>query len=287
MVNKNFKCILSVARTEYVKWITNPRIIIVGVLLIFMRTLAIEPLLKRAVKMGMSLSIFEPFVAIGNSGMLVMLMPCVFLILISDYPKMTGSTLFLIQRTGKGNWFAGQMIFLLMAIITFMCGVLAGSILVSNGEYLEAWSDVVTKYASRFPNEANSFVSSLLPSNLYNQIPLMTAVMQTLCLMSAYLLLLSMIIYGFKLIHVQSFGLFAAMLLVAAGIVTCSLGADIMWSFPVANTIVWLHYDEILGEPVVPIWHSFAYFGISIGILMILNFIAAKRYQFINIEQVD
>ena len=46
-----------------------------GVLLVFMRTLAIEPLLERAAKMGIPLNILEPFAAIGNSGMLVMLMP--------------------------------------------------------------------------------------------------------------------------------------------------------------------------------------------------------------------
>ena len=45
-MNRNLKCVLSVARSEYIKWITNPRVIIVGVLLVFMRTLAIEPLLE-------------------------------------------------------------------------------------------------------------------------------------------------------------------------------------------------------------------------------------------------
>ena len=110
MVNKNIKCILAVARSEYVKWISNPRIIIIGVLLIFMHTLAVEPLLERADKIGLPLDILEPFAAIGNSGMLVMLMPCVFLLLISDYPKMTGNTLFFVQRTGRWNWFVGQTV---------------------------------------------------------------------------------------------------------------------------------------------------------------------------------
>ena len=73
-MNRNLKCVLSVARSEYIKWITNPRVIIVGVLLVFMRTLAIEPLLERAAKMEIPLNILEPFVAIGNSGMLVMLL---------------------------------------------------------------------------------------------------------------------------------------------------------------------------------------------------------------------
>ena len=238
-MNRNFKCVLSVARSEYIKWITNPRVIIVGVLLVFMRTLAIEPLLERAAKMEIPLNILEPFVAIGNSG------------------------------------------------ISFLCVVLTGSVLLSKGEFSTMWSDVVTKYSARFPDEANSFTSSLLPSNLYNQIPLITAILQTLALMCAYLFLLSMIIYFFKLIHIQSFGLFAAISIVAAGVVTCSLKMNIMWSFPMANTIVWLHYEEIIGKPIVPIWYSYIYFCIAVIILVLLNLIAVKRFQFANIEQVE
>ena len=105
--------------------------------------------------------------------------------------------------------------------------------------------------------------------------------------MCAYLFLLSMIIYFFKLIHIQSFGLFAAISIVAAGVVTCSLKMNIMWSFPMANTIVWLHYEEIIGKPIVPIWYSYIYFCIAVIILVLLNLIAVKRFQFANIEQVE
>ena len=286
-MNNNFKCAFSVARSEYIKWITNPRVIIIGVLLVFMRTLAIEPLLERAAKIGLSLDILEPFAAIGNSGMLVMFMPCVFMVLISDYPKMTGNTMFFVQRTGRWNWFIGQIIFLLLTIISFISIIFIGSILLSKGDFTGGWSDVVTKYNAVFPNEAGSFTSLLLPSNLYNQIPLITVIIQTITLMSAYLFFLSMIIYFFKLIHVQSFGLVAAILIVSAGVITCSLKSDTMWLFPMANTIVWLKYDEILSQPNIPIWFSYLYFGIAIISIMIINCIAVKRLEFINIEQVD
>lgn len=284
MIN-TLKCILYAAKSEYVKWITNPRVIIVGVLLVFMRTLAIDPLLERAEKIDSPLNIFEPFVATGNSGMLVMLMPCVFMVLISDYPKMTGNTLFFIQRTGRINWFMGQIVFVLMAIVSFLCTILAGSIILSKGEFLSNWSDAVTKYAARFPHEADSFTAALLPSNLYNQIPVDTAVFQTLLLLCAYLFLLSMIIYFFKLIHIRSFGLFAAIFTVAAGVVTCSLKTDIMWIFPMANTLTWLHYEEILAEPAVPIWYSYIYFCAAIVISVILNIEAVKRFRFTSIEE--
>lgn len=286
-MNRNIKCMFAVAKSEYIKWISNPRIIIVGVLLVFMRTLAVEPLLERAAKIGFSLDILEPFAAIGNSGMLVMLIPCVFMVLVSDYPKMTGNTLFFVHRTGRWNWFIGQIIFLIYAILSFLFVILIGSILVSKGNFTGVWSDVVTKYDAQFPNEAGSFTSQLLPSNLYNQIPLIMTIIQTITLMAAYMFLLAMIIYIFKLIHIQSFGLFVAIFIVAAGVVTCSLKSEIMWSFPMANTIVWLHYDEILNEPNFPIWFSYLYFGIAIIAITILNSIAVKRLEFINIEQVE
>ncbi len=286
-MSKNIRCIFSVARSEYIKWITNPRIIIIGVLLVFMRTLAVEPLLERAAKIGYSLGILEPFAAIGNSGMLVMLMPCVFMVLVSDYPKVTGNTLFFVQRTGRMNWFIGQIVFLLYAILSFLFVVLLGSILVSDGSFTWHWSDVVTKYDAQFPGEAGNFASQLLPSNLYNQILLTTTVIQTVTFMASYLFLLAMIIYFFKLIHIQSFGLFAAIFVVAAGVITCSLRSKMMWCFPMANTIVWLHYDKILDEPNFPVWCSYLYFGVAIVIIVILNCIAAERLELINIEQVE
>ncbi len=286
-MSKDIKCIFSVARSEYVKWITNPRVIVVGVLLVFMKTLAIEPLLERADKIGEKIDIFEPFAAIGNSGMLVMLIPCVFMVLISDYPKMTGNTLYFVKRTGKKNWFIGQMLFVFFAIISFLTVILLGSVLMSQGSFTGNWSDVVTKYNAMFPDESGNFTSQLLPSNLYNQIPLITSILQTIGLMTVYMLVISMIIYFFKLIHIQSFGLLAAVFVVAGGVVTCSLKSELMWLFPMANTIVWLHYDIILDELNVTMGYTYAYFAVILSVLTIVNAIAVKHLEFINIEQVE
>ena len=85
----------------------------------------------------------------------------------------------------------------------------------------------------------------------------------------------SLIIYFFKLIHIQSFGLFAAIFIVAAGVMTCSLKSPSMWAFPMANTIVWLHYDEILSRRNFPVWCSYAYFATAITALLTLNACAA------------
>lgn len=280
------KSIFSIANAEYVKWITNPRIIIVGVLFIFMRTLAVEPLLERAEKFGGHLNFLEPFAAIGNSGMLVMLMPCVFLILVSDYPVISGNTLFLLQRTGKLNWFLGQLVFMIYAIFTYIGTILVVSVLTSGGDLGTLWSEVVRKYNYVYPNESGNYASELLPSNLYNQIPLLTAILHTIILMAAYLFVLVLVLYLFKILHIQSAGVFAVFTIVGLGVASCSLKTKVMWAFPMANTIIWLHYEEILREPIYPIWASFLYFAIAIAVLLTVSLIALKKMQFINIEQI-
>lgn len=287
MVNKSrFFSVFSIARSEYIRWITNPRILIVGILFIFMRTLAVEPLLERAEKMNCPLTVFEPFVAIGNSGMLVLLMPCVFLILVSDYPVINGNTLLFVQRVGKTNWFYGQLLFILSAIFSYVGSLLVVSIITSNGTFRIEWSETVRLYASCFPNEYNSFASELIPSNLYNQIPLMTSVLQTFFLMSAYLFILVLILYLFKLMNIKSAGVFAVYTVIGLGVATCSIKTSSMWLFPMANTIVWLHYTEIMRKPVIPINQSYIYFTIITTFLLICNFVSLKKLQFVNIEQV-
>lgn len=279
MVRKNIKQIFSVARVEYLNWLTNPRLIILPILLIFMKTLAIDPLSARAEKFGEKLIVFEPFIAVGNSGMLAMLIPAVFLVLLSDYPRLHGNTMFFISRTGKRNWLCGQIVFLLMAIVSFMIMVFWLSILLSGGRFAWSWSNAVTKYNSRFPNEMNSFDSQLLPSNLYNQIPMMKAVVQTFVLMSAFLFTISLLVYLFKILFNNSSGLAAGLVMIACGVLTTSLYSKLRWIFPTANTIVWLHYDEILEKPIYPVWCSFAYFGILTITLLALDFLALKRIK--------
>ncbi len=279
-MRNGIKQILGVAKTEFIGWITNPRVIVAGVLIIFIKTLAIDPLAARADKFGESLIFFEPFVAVGNSRVLAMFIPLVFLVLISDYPKLHGNALFYISRTGKRRWLMGQILFIIMAVATFLAVILLTSILFSGGQFGDNWSDAVRKYNARFPNEAFNFDSQLLPSNLYNQIPMLTAVVQTFVLMGMYLLSLSLVTYLFKILFNNSSGLAAAVALIGAGVVTSSLNSAAMWAFPMANTIVWMHYTEILSEPIYPVWSSFAYFGGLLTVLTVLNFLALKKIKF-------
>ncbi len=280
--NLSLKTIFLTAKTEYIKWLTNPRIIVIFVLVLFIKTLAIEPLLDRAEKFGAPLNILEPFIAVGNSGMLVMLIPAVFLVLMSDFPIVSGNTLFFIKRTGRKNWFLEQILFAIMSIFTYIFSVFAltTTFSIGNAKFSTNWSEVTRLFESQFPDQRDSFVSQLLPSNLYNQVGIVPTLLHTCALMALYLLLLSLILFVFKLLKLRGAGLFAGMSVIAVGVATTSLKASPMWLFPMANTIIWLHYTEILREPIMPVWYSYVYFAVLISAFLITSWAILKRVNF-------
>lgn len=281
----NLRAIWNTARSEFIKWVTNPRIIIVGVMLVFIKGFAVTPLLERAQQYGEPLNVLEPFIAVCQSGILVMFMPCVFLLLISDFPIMGGNMLFFISRTGRLNWFLGQVLFMIMSIFSYIGFILVSCMVMSKGAFSRSWSDSITKFDAVFPEDAGGIVSELLPSNLYNQMSITTAFWRITLLLAMYLFLLALILSVMKMLYLRGAGLFAVFTVIALGVTACALKVQSMWYFPMANTIVWLHYKELLREPVTPVSDSFIYFFAVITAVVLLNFTVLLRMQFINIEQ--
>ena len=99
--------VLRVAKTEYVKWIRNPKMIILLVMLIFAYDYVILELIEAADKMGEKLQVLEGFIGISNSQLLLMILPIVFVGLMGDFPRVDGNAMFYIHRVGKGNWLFG------------------------------------------------------------------------------------------------------------------------------------------------------------------------------------
>lgn len=286
MVHKNrMHSIWNIAKAEYIKWITNPRIIIVGILLTFIHSFAVQPMLQHVEKYGEPLNKFEPFLAVCNSGMMALFMPVVFILLMSDFPIMGNNTLLTVLRAGKKNWFWGQLLFVVMCIFSFVAFIFIGCMLMSKGIFQDNWSNTVALYNSRFPDEAHSFVSKLIPPNLYNQMSLLLALTYTIILLSLYLLMIALILCLMKMLYLRTVGIFTVIAICAFGATTCALQISAQWIFPTSNALIWLHYQELLREPVTPILSSLLYFIIGDTVLLIINLRVVTSLQFRNNEQ--
>ncbi len=77
--------------------------------------------------MGKPINVYEPFCCPVKFNFMILLVPAVFLAIISDYPRIDGNTLFVVQRAGKGNWFFGQILYRAqMSILSYLLIVFVG-----------------------------------------------------------------------------------------------------------------------------------------------------------------
>lgn len=288
MVNKrSLKAVINVARTEYMRWILNPRMIILGVFMVLLYSVVLQPLFRRATDVGGSFNAIEPFIALFNSGMVMLFIPIVMLTLISDFPVMNGNTLFYISRTGKIVWYLGQILFAIMSAMSYIASIFLFSLIFSmpNGGIFLSWSEATRHYAAMFPDKCGSYTDQLLPSNLYNQLSFSDALIHTVLLSFLYLLVLFLILSLFRFLKMKMVGLVAAGAVIAFGTATCLLKIDAMWAFPMAHSITWLHFTEILSKPILPIESSYLYFAAIILILLIANVIVLKKSDFYLTEE--
>jgi hypothetical protein len=67
--------------------------------------------------------------------------------------------------------------------------------------------------------------------------------------------------------------------MVILGAAAAMTETQLMWIFPMAHTIPWLHFEEYLRKPKFPLWGSFIYL-IALNVIMIVAcYILRKKYQ--------
>ena len=232
--------------------------------------------------MGEPINLFEPFIATLNSGMVLLVVPLGFLALISDYPVIDGSSIFYIFRIGRRNWLYGQVLQMLMMVASYILAMFAASVAgaISYSFIGRNWSLVATNFTSEFPEQRKNFGVLLLPENLYNQMTLPVALVESTLLVAAYLFSVGMILLAFTVAKRKAAGMIVCGLLIVLGSIFCSSHTKMMWIFPMSHSIVWMHYTEFLREPVFPLLYSALYFAAVVLTALLLCIVLLKRFDY-------
>lgn len=275
------KEILCIAKTECVRWVRNSRIILFFMMLLFIQNLIVQPLLQCSTVMQEKLSCFESFLALGNSGTVVLIVPLFFLVMMSDYPERSSFDLFYQIRCSKRTWFWGQVLFGAAAALGTVLLLLLGSVLLSlpRSTWMLHYSRAVTRYSVRFPERSGDYVLSLIPANLYNQISLTKGLLHTSCLLFLYLFSLALILLLASICQRKTIGVAGDAVLILIGTISCAINASWRWIFPMAHTIVWYHWKEYLSEAVCSLGKSYLYFGGLCVALLLCGYHSITKYQ--------
>ena len=164
--------ILLVARSEYIKWLVNPKMILLAVVFLPMRDVVVIPLLRASAKMGSPINVLEPCISILNNWMGLLLLALVYMILMSPFPTADGNMLFYVARMGRRNWILGEMFFQIMSVFTYsLISTLITVVQVFNSSFFaNGWSLVVTDYDKLYGSMEGGFkIGEVIPPNLFFQ----------------------------------------------------------------------------------------------------------------------
>lgn len=277
----NLRTALHISLAEFRRWFRSSRLIILCVMLVFVHRLIITTLEGCVRMMGEPVAAIEAFLALGNSGMVVVIVPVLFLTMMADFPQKAGIDYFYQIRCEKKVWICGQILFALEASAFLVLFLMASSMLMiaGNAQWKMEFSHAVTYYASTFPGHEGDYIVKLFPANLYHQMTFGGAVWHTVSMMFLYYLLLALILLLSALCNKKFAGVLADGFLIILGGVTCATRISLMWLFPMAHTIGWLHYEAYLNEQVFPIKGSYIYMLGCCIVLAVCCMAAARGYR--------
>ncbi len=283
MDKHRIKTALRISLEELRLWLQNSRCILLAVMLVFVHMLVITPLSECAADMEQPVSILEAFIALANSGSILLVIPLLYLVLIADYPQVSGNFLFCQIRCDRLSWIMGQMLFAAWSAIFTTLFLFVSScvmmLLSQKGTWQIQFSDAVTHYTSVFPDRRGAYICSLLPENLYQQMPLAVSLVHSLCLVCLHFFITALLILLLFLIQKKYAGILISGTLLMAGTLGAQVRDSWMWLFPLAHTIPWLHYEKYIRQMVFPMTASYAILcGYSV-LIILLCLLAAKKYQ--------
>lgn len=283
------KNILRVALMEYRKWIISNRMIVAAAFLIFIWNFAVYSLTELSTEMNSPLNVCEPYIAVCNSRVLCMLTPAIFLFLVADCPQLDHNSLFILHRTSRNKWIIGEFIFFILAAVTFGTIIALGSVIPNAYHAFAAngWSLVVTRYGVYFPDKASSFAAGLIPKSLYHQIPPFQAALLSFLFTTLYMILLAEILLMATVHNKKHIGLMISVAIIAVGAALGFMDANGMWIFPMAHSVVSLHYTDYFQEPVCSFQFSLLYDLIAIVVCFIVSLVAVKKTAFYDIKDTD
>ncbi len=281
--------IFYISRTEYLRWLLNPRIIIFFIVWVFINNCALAPLAECVAETGKNLCIFEPFIAVGNSPFLLLIMPLGYMTVMGDFPREDKSAMFYLHRCGRLNWIFGQLLMSLYAALTYIAAVFLGSTLPLASKCFigDNWSDGVRYYRELFPEKIGSAVTSLLPGNLYNQFTPGKAAAATFGLMLLFFLWTACVMLLFRVAKLKKAGFLTVCAATALGASLTASNSTLMWLTPLGNTVVWKHFTEYLREPVFPLWASYLYFAVFILALTAAAALISRKSNFESTVEED
>lgn len=269
---------LKLAFSELRDFIFSRRTIILIYSIVIMAEDITERMKLVSVETVMKIGGAEPFILIITDIRLSVIMPIVFVIILSDFPKQKGGQIFTLTRLGRRRWFFGQLIYSTLAAIFYQMMMLFGNMiwLGNRGVMSTSWSGYMTELYEFYPDIYLGNNHLFIPENVVTQGKPLVVLFHGIALLTLYMILMVQLISLFYFLGKRYVGVIISVILVFLGRV--SLEHDkIKWLFPMAHTLFGEHFRMFYSGRECELYVSYGYFIVLNTILLLINMKLAKQ----------
>lgn len=266
---------------QYKSWLVSPRILLAVYITIFINENITKKMLAICGEVGYKINLAEPLALIFSKSIYTVIIPVVFIALMTDFPKTEGSV-FYVYRMSRKSWVLGELLFAAASSLTYVLSLILGTLLYCAGkcELTNSWSDFTTKLYLEYPDIYAQSTSLAVESSVYTQGKPIEVILHSAALIFLYTLILSLVIMLFKLLSFKEGGIITGIAITLFGLATDSGASKVMWAFPITHTVFGWHYDRFFRQQHFTIPGSYIYLSALLVVLIIANFIVSKRVRF-------
>ena len=268
---------IKLARNEIRDFIFSRRTIILIYSFIILTEDITERMKTVSKETGMKIGRTESFLLIVTDIRLSVVMPLVFAVILSDFPRQNGGQTFSILRLGRRKWFLGQIIYASGAALFYQLMMLFGSMiwLGKSGILTGSWSSYMTELYEFYPEVYLGNNHLFIPENVVTQGKPTIVLLHSIGLLTLYMVLMVQIISLFYFLGKRYVGVVVSIIIVFLG--RASIGYDrIKWVFPMAHTLYGEHFHTFYSGTECELYFSYGYFVVLNIILFLINLVLCQ-----------
>ena len=272
--------VYGVVRAEYIGFLTGKRVLFMLFAFLFLAEDVVGKMGGLAAEQGMLLGSLEPFILILSYKIHAMIVPIVFVVMLSDFPSNEKSGYFIMSRITRISWVLGEAIYAGLVGLTFVLFLFIGSVLWvwRDSSFLTDWSPYMSELYKNFPDIYDRNNQLFIKTETLAQGKPVEVMLHSVCLLLLYLIVLALLMILFKLLSLKRIGIFLTVSLTITGVALEHYTKVVKWFFPITQSIYETHFDTYYARTEFPIAYSYVYFCMLIGVLCAIDIWLVKHY---------
>lgn len=260
-----------VLKTELVQVLRQTKILLLLFFIVMLYETVLSSMRTVCADTQFSLQCFEPFILLCTRSTNIILVPLIYMVLLGGFPYCK-TMYFQIVRTGKRQWFWGEIAFIALSAFafTFILFIASDLFLFNCIKYSNGWSDFMKITRSNFPEIYDKNRALFLDASIITHGSPGKVMLYTFGMMWLYLIVTGVCVLFGTIIGKRFWTVVICILMTVVGGLAVYFSTALRWIFPLVHVEYGRHFNSLFSQIYFPVWRSILYLVLLLAGLILL-----------------